>query len=96
MFENCLGGMYYPWTWHASNSPNPKQEGLGKFRFSELPKPDKHCQGETQSKAGVPAECKFKIGLAEYFTNRTYRDVELAPGILTICFISVHKLVKKH
>ena len=75
--------MYYPWTWHASNSPNPKQEGPAKFRFSELPKPEKHCQGETQSKAGVPAECKFKIGLAEYFTNRTYRDVELAPGKYT-------------
>ena len=65
------GGMYYPWTWHSTTQPKPS-EGVSRFRFElKVPIPKDHCVGEA---------CRFHMGMAEWFTNRTYRNLEIAPN----------------
>ena len=59
------GGMYYPYVWSAKNTPSFK-ESPSKFKFLDVPIPQDHCQEESS-----PYGCRFKIGLAEWYTNDT-------------------------
>ena len=61
------GGMYYPYTWTASNTPSPN-EGPKAFEFEfNVPIDDEHCMEETSSDG-----CRFNIGIAEWYANYTY------------------------
>ena len=59
------GGMYYPYVWSAKSTPS-FEESPRRFKFFNVPIPEEHCQEDSS-----PDGCRFKIGLAEWYTNAT-------------------------
>ena len=63
--------MYYPWTWHASNTPSPTKSPKH-FHFElEVPVPNKHCKEDTNQQRS-DRKCRTWMGIAEWYTNYTY------------------------
>ena len=63
--------MYYPWTWHASNTPSPT-ESPKHFHFDlEVPVPNKHCKEDTTQQR-TDRKCRTWMGISEWYTNYTY------------------------
>ena len=61
------GGMWYPYTWHASTTPS-LSKGPKKFKFKAMPFPEETCEEDAPN----PIGCKFELRIAEWFTNNTH------------------------
>ena len=64
--------MYYPWTWHASNTPSPRKSPRN-FKFElEAPVPHKHCKEDSTTQQKYNGNCRTWMGLSEWYTNNTH------------------------
>ena len=64
--------MYYPWTWHASNTPSPRKSPRN-FKFElEAPVPHKHCKEDSTTQQKYNGKCRTWMGLSEWYTNNTH------------------------
>jgi len=72
LFSQSLGhGMlYHPWPWHSTTTPGAGKGPAAVKYEVQAPIPEVHCEGEG---------CRFHMGGAEWYTNATKRNLDLAP-----------------
>ena len=62
--------LYHPWPWHSTTTPGAGKGPAAVKYEVQAPIPEVHCEGEG---------CRFHMGGAEWYTNATKRNLDLAP-----------------